>query len=225
MECPVLGLVGFPFPLGAVWLDENTHVTARNHIAADILAERDGLLFVQGRLIATQPHEAAELTQLVGSACATASASDAGGGVTRISRSKRRRSLTVLVSPLRWPGLALPIDMPAAVVFMSDPERKPPTWQVLLQRFYGFTRTEAEVAVLVLGGQRVAGIARARGTSDSTARTHLKRIFGKVGVQSQADLIRALLGGAVMVPTNGERMIQADVWSHGNARLRARDGS
>jgi DNA-binding CsgD family transcriptional regulator len=221
----VLGLVGFPFPLGAVWLDESTHVVARNYIAAEILAERDGLLFVQGRLIATRPHEAFELTRLVGSACATARASDAGGGVTRISRSERRRSLTVFVSPLRWPGLALPIDMPAAVVFMSDPERKPPTWQVLLRCLYRLTRTEAEVAVLVLGGERVAGIARARGTSDSTARTHLRRIFGKVGVQSQADLIRVLLGGAVMVPTNGGRMIQADVVEPRSARLRAHNGS
>lgn len=131
----------------------------------------------------------------------------------------------VFVSPLRWPRLQLPVDMPAAVVFMSDPEREPPTWQTLLRRLFGLTRTEAEVAVLMLGGERVDGIARARRTSYSTARTHLNRILGKVGVQSQADLIRALLGGPVIVPTNGGQKTQAEVSSYGNVRLRAHSRS
>jgi len=195
---PSFDLIECPFPLGAAWLGTDARVIARNHTASAILAERDGLVLAQGRLAATRAHEAFELNRLVSAACASDSGRENVGGVTRVTRSSRRRPVTLLVSPVRWPAPREDADIPAAIVFMNDPERKPVTWRDLLRRLYGLTRSEADVALLVLRGGRVGDIARERATSRSTVRTHLNRILSKVGVQSQVELMRKLLGGAAM---------------------------
>src|SRR5581483_2469194 len=165
---PSFDLIECPFPLGAAWLGTDARVIARNHTASAILAERDGLVLAQGRLAATRAHEAFELNRLVSAACASDSGRENVGGVTRVTRSSRRRPVTLLVSPVRWPAPREDADIPAAIVFMNDPERKPVTWRDLLRRLYGLTRSEADVALLVLRGGRVGDIARERATSRST---------------------------------------------------------
>jgi DNA-binding NarL/FixJ family response regulator len=54
------------------------------------------------------------------------------------------------------------------------------------------TAREWEVLVLLLEGERVASIAADLYVSQSTVRNHLSSIFSKLGVHSQAHLIRQL---------------------------------
>jgi DNA-binding CsgD family transcriptional regulator len=51
------------------------------------------------------------------------------------------------------------------------------------------TRREQEVLELLLGGQRVASIARRLFVGQHTVRNHLKSIFRKLHAHSQAELI------------------------------------
>jgi DNA-binding CsgD family transcriptional regulator len=58
---------------------------------------------------------------------------------------------------------------------------------------FGLTRAQQRVAEQVAAGHDLPQTARTLGVSASTVRTHVKRMFEKVGVSSQAALMRALL--------------------------------
>lgn len=62
----------------------------------------------------------------------------------------------------------------------------------LLQRAFGLTSTEAEIAVDLAAGQARREIAERRGTSEHTVRSHIKNIFGKAGVQRESLLVAKL---------------------------------
>lgn len=63
----------------------------------------------------------------------------------------------------------------------------------VLQSQFGFTPSEAALAVDILAGHDLASSASRRGTSANTARAHLRRIFEKTGTRRQAELMRLLL--------------------------------
>lgn len=54
----------------------------------------------------------------------------------------------------------------------------------------GLSRRELDVARGLVTGQRVATMAESLGLSEHTVRNHLKAVFRKVGVRSQADMVR-----------------------------------
>lgn len=60
---------------------------------------------------------------------------------------------------------------------------------------FGLTGAECRVAVEASEGHKPMEIARRLGLSIHTVRSHIKRIFQKTGVHSQAGLVRALLRG------------------------------
>lgn len=53
-------------------------------------------------------------------------------------------------------------------------------------------RVEAQVAALAAEGYQVLNIAARLGVSESTVRTHLRRVYAKLGVHSRVELARAL---------------------------------
>ncbi|MDP2326141.1 MAG: helix-turn-helix transcriptional regulator, partial [Gammaproteobacteria bacterium] len=81
----------------------------------------------------------------------------------------------------------LPLDTRAMLLFIPDTDGHSPE-QELVDR-YNCTPTEAEVAMAMSGGARPDVIAKSRGVNVSTIRGHIKRIYAKVGVKRQADLI------------------------------------
>jgi len=56
-----------------------------------------------------------------------------------------------------------------------------------LQRDYGLTRREVEVALLLAEGCSNSTVARRLGISPHTARHHTQRVLGKLGVRSRAE--------------------------------------
>ena len=61
---------------------------------------------------------------------------------------------------------------------------------------FGLSTTQQQVAALVAKGLALTDIALKLGITANTARTHLDRIFDKVGVRTQAALVRVLLSTA-----------------------------
>ena len=58
---------------------------------------------------------------------------------------------------------------------------------------WGLTPTESRVAVALATGQTAAGVAGELGCAESTVRTHVKRIYRKLGVRKQTELVRRVL--------------------------------
>jgi DNA-binding CsgD family transcriptional regulator len=86
--------------------------------------------------------------------------------------------------PAVQPGLML--------VRVSLPEGQAELLSFFRKR-YALTSAETRVAVEVAEGCKPSEIAQRLGLSVHTVRSHLKRIFLKTGVHSQAGLVRALL--------------------------------
>ncbi|MDE1996085.1 MAG: helix-turn-helix transcriptional regulator, partial [Rhizobiaceae bacterium] len=83
--------------------------------------------------------------------------------------------------------------MAQVFVVLHDPiARKVPSPR-LLQAVLPLTPAEARLAHLLAAGGRLQDIASAGGLSYETVRNQLKKIFGKLGVQTQADLIAVVL--------------------------------
>lgn len=62
----------------------------------------------------------------------------------------------------------------------------------LLQRLYGLTKSEAQVALLAMRGEGLSPIAEKLSVSLTTVRTHLRHVFEKTGIHRQAELVRLL---------------------------------
>lgn len=82
-------------------------------------------------------------------------------------------------------------DKLLCVVF--DPARRVHVTGSLLQSIYGLTPAEVRLAQQLLLGRRPAEAAEALGVTIHTVRAYLKRLYHKIGVRTQANLVRKLL--------------------------------
>lgn len=100
----------------------------------------------------------------------------------------RERALRLLAisETLRALGLAMEAIGSASLILQRHSGWKPSAVQLLTAR-------EQEVASMIGGGLRVRSIARKLAVSEFTVRNHLKNIYKKLGVRSQAELLERLL--------------------------------
>jgi DNA-binding CsgD family transcriptional regulator len=115
------------------------------------------------------------------------------GDTMSIARAGAHLPLSLLVLPLRpsqehW-------LRPAArwLVLVFDPEWAPPAAEASLQQVFGLSVAEAALARRLSSGLTVIQAAQDLGVSRNTVRTQLKSIFAKLGVRTQAQLIRRIL--------------------------------
>jgi len=133
-------------------------------------------------------------------------------GFLALKRPPPRRSLLVSVVPLRRPMEWLVSPAARTLVFVADPDRLPKFSAEQLRSLYGLTAAEGEVALAVLQGDGVRGIAKSLGVSLATARTHLHGIFEKTGTSRQAELVRLILNSRLITK------IQTDSGAVGDER-------
>ncbi|MGM0561281.1 MAG: response regulator [Pseudomonadota bacterium] len=91
-------------------------------------------------------------------------------------------------------------DDPLAVVFLSDPERRPDLPGSVLSELFELTPTEGEVARALAHGRRTDQIASELGVSQTTVAFHLRNLFEKTGTNRQADLIALVLTALATLP-------------------------
>jgi DNA-binding CsgD family transcriptional regulator len=156
-----------------------------------ILREADAISAVNGRLRPVSRSTAKRLTTLVCGATVTGAASGCPvGGALTIERAFRR-PLTLLVAPLHPARGNFGASIPAAILFIKDPEQS--TLAVgTLQEIFGLTGAEAALAKELADGKSIEDIATFRHISLSTARTQLKAIFAKTATNRQAQLVAML---------------------------------
>jgi DNA-binding CsgD family transcriptional regulator len=174
-------------------LDAEARVRAANRLARRILTAREGLEVKNGRIVAARRDDAMALARFFERACPNVTV---GGfharGAMQIARSRQLPRLTVLVADAHGrPGAAAS----EFVLFLHQPDVPVYVCEATLRTLHGLTRMEARIAALLVGGRPVARIASEVGSSANTVRTHLKRVFAKLGVASQTALIRAVLSG------------------------------
>ena len=85
------------------------------------------------------------------------------------------------------------------IIFVSDPEGHIETNEHTLRRLYGFTKTEARVAGLLVEGVATQDIATRLGISSGTTRWHVKHLLLKTSTVSQRQLVCLLITGVASV--------------------------
>lgn len=174
-----------------------TRIVFANRAAMAIHREDDGLA------VAAVLHTGSHLVDkairaLLDEACAAAQAGRDHLMSLSIPRPSRRRDFLLTVCAL--PGDPGQCDDDArAVVFISDPERRPAMPGQVLSSLFGLTPTETEVARALAQGRRTDEIAADLGIAQTTVAFHLRNLFDKTGTHRQADLIVLLLTGLASV--------------------------
>jgi DNA-binding CsgD family transcriptional regulator len=174
---------------GVIVADRASKPLFVNRIAAEIMAEADGLRIDSAGLCAARSVETAAIRRKIAAASDPASVRAAGGAV-RVSRASIRPPLAVLIAPLKA-GWFVQRE-PAAILLINDPERSAPVPSAYLQQIYGLTPAEAAVTVEVLRGSGLRSAAAKLGITTSTVRTHLQRVFEKTQTRRQAELVRLI---------------------------------
>jgi DNA-binding CsgD family transcriptional regulator len=173
---------------GAMLLDARGLLLDCNE-SANRLFETGRLRQRLGRISCDDLAAGRELARLI-ALCLQAPDHTAGG---RLQIETPQGPLGVRCAP--YPGGLLhpPGRRPALIIIVSDMQGKLRRRLVGMQRRWGLTTAEVELALaLVETGSRKAAAAE-RGVSDATARAQLTSIFDKTGVRRQTDLVRLLL--------------------------------
>ena len=155
---------------GVILIGPQGFVLAVNPEARAILTECDGLTLEQNKLI-------------------TRSGPCTQDGLMRVERPSGREPYVLWVTPL-INGSATP-SYRAITIYQSSARK--PLNLALLKLTFNFTRAELSLAEQVMLGRKPKEAAEALGVTIHSVRTYLKRLYNKVGVRTQAKLVRQLL--------------------------------
>jgi DNA-binding CsgD family transcriptional regulator len=184
---------------GAVVIDDRGRVVFMNEVAE--CAMGDGLSTAKGELRSASPQHQAPLEQLI--AAARGSTDGAALGPIALPRPSGKLPLLLQAIPVRPSDCSDAIDrllfaLPAALILIVDPEREHEHSPIEALRLLGLTKAEARVAALVGAGHSRREAAEALGISEWTAREALKRVFSKLGISRQSELVKLVHRLAVL---------------------------
>lgn len=179
--------------IGMVLIDRNKQATPMNEEARTILAKGD-LELRNGRLTTADKRARTQLDRLLDGLTAEGGDQLTGGGVT--IRRMNEYALQIWGVPLRHEERSLlgPGEPPCGILFVIDPDRAPATPTHLLMEAFGLTRAETTLTLALLLGETVDEYCERTGISRNTARTHMRAIFDKLGINKQTELMRVLSG-------------------------------
>ena len=180
--------------LGVIYLDQYARVIEANDRGRDLLRRGDGLSDPGGRLQATVPTEREQFAGLVARALAPAGSPVSGSMLLR--RASLLPRFVVHVSPVGALQLDFGARRVAALVLLVEPNYQPRLDPDLVARTLGLTPAESHIAVGLAGGRGVRDMAVTTGRTEGTVYWHMKRIYHKLGISRQADLVRLVLSVA-----------------------------
>jgi DNA-binding CsgD family transcriptional regulator len=88
---------------------------------------------------------------------------------------------------------------PSVAIFISDPSRPREAQKHVLMELFGFTQSEARLALQLASGATLDEAAELSGISRNTVKSHLSAVFSKTGVTRQANLIQLMLASVATV--------------------------
>lgn len=180
-------------------LDHRHHLVYANSRAEELLGAGDTLRLASGRLYAADPASQARLAARL-AACTVGGAAP-GTEATEMIEIPRHQASALRVQLLPFPAPGAAADAlagwpqpkpPAVLLVLHDPDADHRRRKGALQQRFQLTPAEAELALQIVQGDGRAAAAQRLGISPGTARIHLPRVFDKVGVHRQAELVRVL---------------------------------
>lgn len=178
-------------PNGILVVGGDLRIHHMNRCARDILARnrglecRNGLFTVQDKLLEQR------LRDLVRSALARGRQDQTEAtGAMFVRAPLSREHVEVIVAPV--PGASGDEQNQRALVYLFDANSPRQVSHDILTGLYGLTQTEAKLVQLMSNGMTLDEAATELEISVNTARTHLKHVFHKTGINRQAELIHRI---------------------------------
>ena len=175
-------------PFGCVLLDDTGSVTEMNQAASDMLASNDGLLVADNRLRAMHAADDAALGRRL--AEVIGAESSPGTAFVSVSRPSGQGSYVIFMDQMTTGGSAFALRVPRVRLVIVDTHRGNYVPREVVQALYELTETESWVAWHLVGGDSLEQAAQRLGIAHNTLRHHLERVFAKMGVHRQSDLVR-----------------------------------
>ena len=174
-------------PIGVVH-SRRGRIVAANDVALAHLRDGGPLRDEGGGLHAARRTDDRELQGLLAGALG-ASADSLAGGSMGLRRPDGAAPLMIHVTPVDARGTDCRPGPVAALALTVDAARQARIDPGLLTGALGLTPAEAEVAALVAGGLTPRQVGAASERSEGTVRWHLHRVFDKLGIDRQAQLV------------------------------------
>lgn len=188
------------FALGCALLNEEGEVIHLNHIATALIGHWPGISIFRGRItLSDRPAQRALEVAVNAVTTARSSTSRSEGELVRLGDCQGR-----LLGLLIYPAPPQPYyrggQAPSAIVYLSDLtanlEALRPTRSHTLGRIaqlFDLTRQESTLALHLAYGHTIAEAAGEMSIAETAARNYSKKIYAKMGVASQTELVRLML--------------------------------
>jgi len=189
--------------VGMILIDGEKRATPMNEEARAILDKRD-LDLRDDRLTIADQRAQIQLDHLLDGLTDMQAGRPTGGGLT--VRRRNGHALQIWGVLLQDAGTAdtAARDQPRGILFVVDPDRTPSAPEHLLIEAFGLTRAETTLTLALLCGETVDAYCDRTGISRNTARTHMRAIFDKLGINKQTELLRLLSGFRLLNMGGGE---------------------
>ncbi|WP_309662236.1 hypothetical protein [Sphingomonas sp.] len=184
-------------PQAVFALDGAGKLLFANTAAASVLAVADGLYFAGGKLRTRLASEQTGLDTTIREAALVRSPGAADGWV-RVSRISGARPYAVFVAPLNAADEELMAAEAKVLVIAHDTAARACVKAAILTQLYGLTDAEARLASALSGGHSLESASKSLSIKPATAKSELKAVFLKMGVNRQQDLVRVLSSLAML---------------------------
>ena len=176
--------------LGIILVATDGWILYANGMARDLIRYSRGVRSSYGRLVAATREGSARLPELPKARTAPIVGAAARDPIIALQRGEGAQHLFAHIVPNRQPS-------GGAAMFIVDPETYTiPRLNAFASR-YGLTPAESRVLNKVIGGRGLVAAANSLKITESTARTHLRRVFDKTETCRQTELLRLYLTGAL----------------------------
>ena len=177
---------------GVVQLDRQGRILEMSDRARRVVLRGDVLSDRDGRLSARSPAERPALEGMLAAALPSSGALSVGGW-TRLAGTAGRARVLVHVTPTKAPAIDFAGRRVAVLVLLVEPGAQCRIDAHMVANVLGLTAAESRVAAWLAEGRTVRGIADAAGCKEESVHWHLHRIYAKLGISRQVELVRLVL--------------------------------
>lgn len=178
-------------PRAIIFLAKSGQIAYQNSSAHTILQNSDGIRENQGSMHIDDARIQRKLVAFIADLVAGDAAGDIDRMICKIPRHSGAPAYQLIVSPIPVNSVsasAVDLDL-LAMAIIHNPDDLVDLDTHFLQTFYELTPAEARLAQALHKHENLARASKALGITVNTARSELKRIFKKVGVNSQSALL------------------------------------
>lgn len=172
--------------MGIFLVDRDARLVHGNTAGMDVANQNDGMTLDAGQVRLSKPMDNEAFRRHLNNCFDNG---DAGSIAMPVARPSGKKPIHMTIHRLN--DLASPSaeTESTAVLLFSLPETPLESRAELLRRLFGLTAAEAKLCELLAQGQNTHEAAASAGITVDTARTHLKKIFAKLDVSRQSQLI------------------------------------